>query len=120
MSSSSERLTMLNRYAFPTSILFGAGALAELPAELTRIGARRPRVVTDPGLRAAGLLDRITSCLADAGMPIAVFEGVEPNPVLSNVEDGVAAFQAGDCDGVVAVGGGSALDVGKAIRLLLT
>src|SRR5947207_875558 len=108
---------MLSRFSFPTAILFGAGALAELPAELARAGCRRPLIVTDPGLRPAGLLDRVTVRLAGAGVPHALFEGVEPNPVEANVEDGSRVFRSERCDGVVAVGGGSALDVGKAIRL---
>jgi 4-hydroxybutyrate dehydrogenase len=108
------------RYSFPTTILFGSGALAELPQELARIGSSRPLLVTDPGLRAAGLLDRVSQCLTEAGLPLCLFEGVEPNPVLANVEAGAAAFRSGACDGVVAVGGGSSLDVGKAVRLCVT
>src|SRR6266702_779259 len=111
---------MLSRFSFPTSILFGAGALAELPAELARAGCRRPLVVADAGLRAAGLLDRVTGTLAAAGVPLHVFEGVEPNPVTTNVEAGAAAYRDGGCDGVVAMGGGSPLDVGKAVRLRVT
>ena len=111
---------MLSRFSFPTSILFGAGALAELPAELARAGCRRPLIVGDAGLRAAGLLDRVTGTLAAAGVPLHVFEGVEPNPVTANVEAGAAAYRDGGCDGVVAVGGGSPLDVGKAVRLRVT
>src|SRR5947209_3843027 len=111
---------MLSRFAFPTSILFGAGALSELPAELERAGCRRPLIVTDPGLRPAGLLDRVTRVLSGAGVPLALFEGVEPNPVEANVEDAARAYRGGGCDGVVAVGGGSALDVGKAVRLRVT
>jgi 4-hydroxybutyrate dehydrogenase len=112
--------TMAHRYSFPTDILFGVGALAQLPEELARIGCRRPLLVTDPGLRAAGLLETVSRPLGEAGVACNVFEGVEPNPVLANVEDGAAAFRSGACDGVVAVGGGSALDVGKAIRLRVT
>src|SRR5262245_32880331 len=111
---------MLYRFSFPTTILFGAGALAELPAELARSGCCRPLVVTDPGLRPAGLLDRVTAQLSGAGAPHALFEGVEPNPVEANVEDGASVFRNESCDAIVAVGGGSALDVGKAVRLRVT
>src|SRR2546423_15489358 len=111
---------MLSRFSFPTTILFGAGALAELPAELARAGCRRPLIVTDPGLRPAGLLARVTASLAKSGVPHALFEGVEPNPVEANVEEGASAYREGGCDGVVGVGGGSALDVGKAVRLRVT
>src|SRR5438445_7858197 len=111
---------MLSRFAFPTSILFGAGALAELPNELARAGCRRPLIVTDPGLRAAGLLERVTGVLSPAGVPFGLFEGVEPNPVEANVTEGARAYREAQCDGVVAIGGGSALDVGKAVRLRVT
>lgn len=113
-------MTMLSRFSFPTDILFGAGALDQLPAELERIGCRRPLLVTDPGLRTAGLLERVSRPMIAAGLPLVVFEGVEPNPVLANVVDGAATYLDRACDGVVAVGGGSALDVGKAIRLQVT
>jgi 4-hydroxybutyrate dehydrogenase len=111
---------MLSRLSFPTSILFGAGALAELPAELARAGCRRPLLVTDPGLRMAGLMARVSEPLEAAGLPLQLFEGVEPNPVEPNVDAGAAAYRDGGCDGIVAVGGGSPLDVGKAIRLRVT
>jgi 4-hydroxybutyrate dehydrogenase len=111
---------MHSRFSFPTDILFGTGSLAELPAELGRIGCRRPLLVTDRGLRSAGLLDQVVGVLAGADLSPRVFEEVEPNPVLENVEAGGEAFRSGDCDGVVAVGGGSSLDVGKAVRLRVT
>lgn len=111
---------MLSRFSFPTSIVFGAGALAELPAELAPLGCRRPLLVTDPGLKSAGLLERVTRPLAAAGLPVTLFDRVEPNPVEANVEEGAAAYRAGGCDGVIAVGGGSSLDVGKAVRLRVT
>jgi 4-hydroxybutyrate dehydrogenase len=108
------------RFSFPTDILFGAGTLARLPAELERLGCRRPLLVTDPGLRGAGLLERVSRAVGTGEVSLAVFEGVEPNPVLANVEEGAAAYLEGGCDGVIAMGGGSAMDVGKAVRLRLT
>jgi alcohol dehydrogenase class IV len=111
---------MLSRFSFPTDILFGEGTVTGLPVELRRIGCGRPLVVTDPGLRAAGLLDRLLGPLNEAGIVGCVYEGVEPNPPEANVVEGAAAYREAGCDGVVAVGGGSSLDVGKAIRLRLT
>ena len=107
---------MTTTFSFPTQILFGAGAVQELPRRLTELGVHRPLVVTDAGLVATGALRRIE---AVAGGQWSIFSGVHPNPTVADAEAATAAYQAGRCDGVIAVGGGSALDVGKVIRLCL-
>ncbi len=105
-------------WSYPTSIRFGAGRVAEL-AEACRVaGIRRPLIVTDPGLAELPPLERIATVLRDAGMDSAVFSDLRPNPVGRDVETGVDAFRAGDHDGIVAVGGGSALDVGKVVAFM--
>jgi len=78
----------------------------------------RPLVVTDPGVAALPMLGTITGLLAEAGLGASVFSGVRPNPVGDDVAAGVRAFHAGDCDGVVALGGGSPMDVAKAVALM--
>ena len=102
-----------------TRIQFEFGALALLPAELELLGVRRPLLVTDAGVVRAGLLDRVIATLP-AGMPRIVFDGTPANPTESASREAVAAYRAGDCDGVIAVGGGSAMDLGKAVAVWAT
>jgi alcohol dehydrogenase class IV len=101
-------------FSFPTAVLFGPGALAELPQRLAAMGVSRPLVVTDKGLVGTAAFDRLQ---AVSGGGWAVFSGVTPNPVEDDVEKAADAFRRGRCDSVVAVGGGSALDVGKVVRI---
>jgi hypothetical protein len=103
---------------FPTKLRFGAGRIAELPAACQELGIKRPLIVTDPGLAALPMIkDALQNCAA-AGLAAKVFSDVKGNPIGKNVEDGLAAYRAGNHDGVVAFGGGSALDAGKAIALM--
>ncbi len=96
----------------PTNITFGAGALNQLAQVLAPFG-RRPLVVSDPGIAAAGILQQVLDVLAPVVAHIEPFSEVEPNPGSETVERAAGAYRRGDCDCVVAVGGGSALDVGK-------
>lgn len=105
--------TVISTFSFPTRILSGEGALAELPAELVRAGVRRPLVVTDPGLLPTPALALLREALGEAP---AIFSGVHPNPVEADVTAGAEAYRAADCDGVIGFGGGSALDVAKIVR----
>ncbi len=108
-------------FSFPTNTLFGAGAIAELPARLTALQIRRPLVVTDPGLLATEAFALLQRALGPAGQNENwfLYHGVHPNPIESDVLEAAAAYRAGKCDGVIAIGGGSALDAGKAARLLI-
>jgi 4-hydroxybutyrate dehydrogenase len=98
---------------------FGFGALAEAAEELRLAGIRRPLVVTDAGVRAAGLLDRLLGALP-AGMAAAVFDATPPNPDEAAVHAAVARYRSSGADGVLALGGGSPLDLGKAVALAAT
>jgi len=98
---------------YPTAIRFGVGRVAELPEACTAAGISRPLLVTDPGLAA---LPMIRDAVAATGA--ALFSEVKGNPVERNVTDGVAAYRAHRADGVIAFGGGSALDCGKAIAFM--
>ena len=102
-------------WSYPTSVHFGPGRLKELPEACAAAGIRRPLLVTDPGLAAFPMVKRAQELLASAGLEPALFSDLKPNPVYRNVDDGMGAFRAGSHDGVVAMGGGSALDTGKAI-----
>ena len=108
-------------FSFPTTTLFGAGALADLPKWLDGLGIQRPLVVTDPGLlstQAFQLLDHILGP-KEQGRSWFLYFGVHANPIQQDVVDAAEAFRANDCDAVMALGGGSAMDVGKAARLLV-
>jgi alcohol dehydrogenase len=105
-------------FAYPTAIKFGAGRVKEL-AELSRDqGLQRPLFVTDPGLAAMAMVKTIVSDLKKAGLGVGVFSDVRPNPVEANIHAGVKAYKQGNHDGVIALGGGSGLDVGKLIALM--
>lgn len=104
-------------WSFPTRILFGVGAAAKVGAEAARLGAKSALIVTDKGVVRAGLVAGIEQALGAAGVRHAVFDDVLGNPIEKNVHDGVKAFAGAGADLIVAVGGGSPLDVGKLIRL---
>jgi 4-hydroxybutyrate dehydrogenase len=106
--------------SWPTRVVLGAGALARLGEEVRRLGMRRPLVVTDRGVVKAGIAEKIHTRLSEAGLAFARFEDVQPNPTDRDATAGLAAFREGSCDGLVAVGGGSSIDVAKLVQLLTT
>src|SRR5262245_22113090 len=100
---------------YPTSVRFGAGRIAELAEALAAARIAEPLFVTDPNLAQLPPTQGALGVLEASGVPVGVFSDVKPNPVEANVAAGVAAFRGGAHDGVVAFGGGSALDAGKLI-----
>jgi alcohol dehydrogenase class IV len=111
--------SLTRNWNYPTSVRFGVGRIAELPAVCKELGMKRPLLVSDPGLRRLPMIESALAALKGAGLGDAAFSDIRPNPVGRNVDDGVACFKASRCDGVVAFGGGSALDVGKTIALMV-
>jgi 4-hydroxybutyrate dehydrogenase len=110
----------ITEMSYPTKVVFGAGALGRLPAQVERLKMKRPLVVTDAGVVKAGLAQRIYDVLAQAKVDYAVFDRVEPNPTEKDAFDGLEAYRKAGCDGVIAVGGGSPLDAAKLVQLLVT
>lgn len=103
---------------YPTTIRFGAGRIAELPDACRELGIARPLLVTDPGLAQLPMVQQAIAHNEQAGVPTGLFSDIKPNPVGKNVDDGVRAYRDGGHDGVIAYGGGSALDAGKAIAFM--
>jgi 4-hydroxybutyrate dehydrogenase len=102
-----------------TTIQVEAGALRLLPAECARVGMRRPLIVTDAGVRDAGLLARALTVLGDA-LPCAVFDGTPSNPTEAAVRAAVQRLRDHRCDGLIALGGGSAIDCAKGVAIAAT
>jgi len=117
MTIDSDRLH--GNWSYPTSIRFGVGRIRELPEACRETGMNRPLLVTDRGLAALPMVRDALAALEGAGLAAALYDDVRGNPVAANVDAGVAAYRAGEHDGVVAFGGGSALDVGKAVALMV-
>jgi alcohol dehydrogenase class IV len=112
-------MKLKGNWNFPTLIRFGAGRIKELPDACRTLGMNRPLIVTDPALAKLPIIANAARLLSDANMQNAVFSDMQGNPVEENVTRGVAAYKSGSHDGVIAFGGGSALDVGKAIALMV-
>ncbi|HEY4192963.1 MAG TPA: iron-containing alcohol dehydrogenase [Mesorhizobium sp.] len=106
---------LVSKWNYPTTVRFGAGRIRELPDALAATGIKHPLFVTDPGLARLPVVASTLKILDDAKVPYGVFSDVKANPVESNLIGGIAAFKKGKHDGVVAFGGGSALDLGKLI-----
>jgi alcohol dehydrogenase class IV len=105
-------------WSYPTAIKFGPGRIRELPEHVRAAGIARPLFVTDRGLKDLPITAAALESLAAAGLGRALFAEVDPNPTDANMAAGIAAFLNGGHDGVVAFGGGSALDLAKMIALM--
>lgn len=106
-------------WTFPTPIRFGPGRISELPDACRELGITRPLLITDAGLADSAIVRRGVDFCADAGLQCSIFSKVQGNPVESNVTEGVSVFREGGHDGVIAFGGGSGLDAGKAVALMV-
>ena len=103
---------------YVTQIQFEFGAVRLLAAECERVGIQRPLIVTDAGVRAAGVLQKALDALP--GLPLAVFDKTPSNPTEAAVRAAVELYRAQGCDGLIAVGGGSAIDCAKGIAIAAT
>ncbi|MCB9764063.1 MAG: iron-containing alcohol dehydrogenase [Alphaproteobacteria bacterium] len=117
--SSLDAATLAGKWNYPTTMHFGVGRIAMLPDACRSLGMSRPLLITDPGLAKLPLVPQTVALNEAAGLPTGVFSQVRANPVGADVDAGVAAYKAGGHDGVIAFGGGSALDAAKAVALMV-
>ena len=103
---------------YPTPIRFGPGCLSQLPQACKALGMRRPLLVTDKGLADLPIVAKAMDFCAENGLCRSVYNQVNPNPNGRDVDGALDALRRGGHDGVIAFGGGSALDVGKAVALM--
>jgi len=108
----------VNRFVLNNISYHGAGAIGEIPGEITRRGFAKAFVCSDPDLVRFGVTGKVTAKLDEAGIPWELYDQIKPNPTIKNVQDGVAAFKASGADMIVAVGGGSAMDTAKGIGII--
>jgi alcohol dehydrogenase class IV len=109
---------MSSQFNIPATIITGAGAAAELVPQLARLGARSVLLVTDGFMVSTGLAGRFQSEMSTAGVQVALFDGVQPDPTDANVREGVRLFAKQKCEAIVALGGGSPMDAAKTIAIL--
>src|ERR1700678_2313239 len=102
-----------------TQIHFGFDALSVLPDECARLNIRRPLIVTDPGVRQAGLVDRLLAAMNRPAEPV-IFDETPANPTERAVRAAATRFTAEKCDGIIALGGGSSIDLGKGVSIATT
>lgn len=111
-------MKLQGNWNYPTNIRFGSGRLAELPDACRALSMSNPLLVTDKGLARLDIVSEASAAVSSAGISIAIFSDVKPNPNGENITNGVKQYKDGAHDGIIAFGGGSALDAGKAIALM--
>jgi len=103
----------------PTNIRFGPGVISQLSTACKKLSMRKPLLITDEGLANLPMVKDAIAANESEGLPTGLYSGVQGNPTGSNVDGGIAAYRAGGHDGVIAFGGGSALDAAKAVALMV-
>ena len=111
-------MSLRGDWSYPTTIRFGAGRIQELGDACTSAGFSNPLLVTDRILADLSITERLLGLLAKAGFGKSLFAAVDPNPSDINLEAGIFTFKEGGHDGIVALGGGSAIDLGKLIAFM--
>jgi len=111
---------MTSTFNVPACVIAGGGASAELTLQLQRLGAQRVLIVTDDFMVQSGVTGRLLAPLESAGIRATVFHGVQPDPTVQNVLEGLALYRSSAAEAVVAIGGGSPIDAAKAISILTT
>ncbi len=109
----------MSKFYMPNLSLMGEGCLQDLKGEIKDLGFKKALIVTDQNLVDCGLIDHVTTLLDQIRVEFTIYSGVKPNPTVSNVQDGIVAFNENFCDFVISFGGGSSHDAAKAIALVL-
>lgn len=104
-------------FSFLNAPLFEHGGIQHIAATLAEMGVKRPLICTDPGLEAAGLLDKLRNAIPN-DVNYAIYDQVPPNPTQEAVEQALDAYKSNDCDGLIGFGGGSSMDLAKAVGVL--
>ena len=108
----------ISQFSFPNTIYFGADAIDNLPGYVQDTGIKRPLLVTDPGMLKTEVFPKVENILKAARIEYSVFSDVNPNPLDSDIAKAVEVFKKGNCDGVIGLGGGSALDASKVVQVI--
>ncbi len=103
----------------PTVALMGVGCAKEIGPQALALGAHKALLCTDAGMVKLGMADRIRDMVAEAGVPVVIYAGAEPNPTDKNVHDGVKVYFDNQCDSIISLGGGSAHDCAKGIGMVV-
>ncbi|MDE2700696.1 MAG: iron-containing alcohol dehydrogenase [Gemmatimonadota bacterium] len=106
-------------YYGPTRLIMGRGTIGNIPQILNEQQVKKAQIVTDRGLVQAGVVARVTKILDKSHIAYSIYDGVEPNPPIRNVEDCAAQYQSENCDFLLAIGGGSSMDVAKPSGVLV-
>ncbi len=114
-----DAAAVTGNWNYPTKMIVGPGRIAKLADACKSLGMARPLLVTDPGIAALPMVVEAIGLCEEGGLSCGLFSDVKGNPVGRNVADGVHVFREGDHDGVIAFGGGSALDAAKAVALMV-
>ncbi|MFN2355128.1 MAG: iron-containing alcohol dehydrogenase [Desulfopila sp.] len=112
-------MTYSANWNYPTSVKVGAGRIKELAGLCQGMGMQAPLLITDPGISALPMLQKVVDELKTAGLRCGLFSNIKANPTGENVRDGVDYYKKNAHDGVIAFGGGSALDAAKAVALMV-
>ena len=106
------------KFSFPTTIYFGAGAIDNLPQYLQDITIKKPLLVTDPGMLKTDVFPKVEGILKDSAIAFGLFSRVNPNPLDSDIQKAVDIYTEEGCDGLIGLGGGSALDAAKMVQVI--
>ena len=107
-------------FQIPTQIVYGKDSTSQIGEIAVKLGIKKGQIVTDKGVVKSGVMAKVTASLADAGVDYSVFDEVEPNPTIRTVDRAAEQYAKEGCNGVIALGGGSPLDAGKAVGVLAT